>query len=54
MEKHSLRQHDLHVYLAVLKGTEAPEAQDVRGQEIDLSTLVYSSLIWFEHIFIAT
>ena len=43
MEKHSLRQHDLHVYLAVLKGTEAPEAQDVCGQKIDLSTLVYTS-----------
>ena len=43
VEKHSLRQHDLHVYLAVLKGTEAPEAQDVCGQKIDLSTLVYTS-----------
>ena len=28
---HSLRQIDLHLYLAVLKGTEAPEAEDVRG-----------------------
>ena len=43
VEKHSLRQVDLHVYLAVLNGTEAPEELDVRGQEIDLSILVYRS-----------